>query len=68
MWASIPAALSLDMSSWIEFPVVLAMKDSDGYYWLLGRADEVMKVSGHRIGTIEIEDALVSFKEIAELT
>ena len=43
-----------------------AMKDSDGYYWLLGRADEVMKVSGHRIGTIEIEDALVSFPEIAE--
>jgi acetyl-CoA synthetase len=43
-----------------------AMKDSDGYYWLLGRADEVMKVSGHRIGTIEIEDALVSFKEVAE--
>ncbi|MHB1707946.1 MAG: acetate--CoA ligase [Thermoplasmataceae archaeon] len=43
-----------------------AMKDSDGYFWLLGRADEVMKVSGHRIGTIEIEDALVSFPEIAE--
>ncbi|QRF75868.1 Acetyl-coenzyme A synthetase [Thermoplasmatales archaeon] len=43
-----------------------AMKDSDGYYWLLGRSDEVMKVSGHRIGTIEIEDALVSFPEIAE--
>jgi acetyl-CoA synthetase len=43
-----------------------AMKDSDGYYWLLGRSDEVIKVSGHRIGTIEIEDALVSFQEIAE--
>ena len=43
-----------------------SLKDSDGYYWLLGRADEVLKVSGHRIGTIEIEDALVSFKEVAE--
>ncbi|MCL4322929.1 MAG: acetate--CoA ligase [Candidatus Thermoplasmatota archaeon] len=43
-----------------------AMRDSDGYYWLLGRADEVIKVSGHRIGTIEIEDALVSMKEVAE--
>lgn len=43
-----------------------AVKDDDGYIWLLGRADEVLKVSGHRIGTIEIEDALVSMKEIAE--
>ena len=43
-----------------------SLKDADGYYWLLGRADEVMKVSGHRIGTIEIEDALVSFKEVVE--
>ncbi len=43
-----------------------AMKDRDGYYWLLGRSDEVIKVSGHRLGTIEIEDALVSFPEISE--
>ncbi|KJE50013.1 MULTISPECIES: acetate--CoA ligase [unclassified Acidiplasma] len=43
-----------------------AIRDSDGYYWLLGRSDEVLKVSGHRIGTIEIEDELVSMKEIAE--
>ncbi len=43
-----------------------AMKDKDGYYWLLGRSDEVIKVSGHRLGTIEIEDALVSFPEISE--
>ena len=43
-----------------------AIKDKDGYYWLLGRADEVLKVSGHRIGTIEVEDGLVSMKEIAE--
>lgn len=43
-----------------------AVRDSDGYYWLLGRADEVLKVSGHRLGTIEIEDALVSSTEVAE--
>ncbi len=43
-----------------------AMKDEDGYFWLLGRADEVLKVSGHRIGTIEIEDALVGISNIAE--
>ncbi|WMT50846.1 MAG: acetate--CoA ligase [Ferroplasma sp.] len=43
-----------------------AIKDNEGYYWLLGRSDEVLKVSGHRIGTIEIEDGLVSMKEVAE--
>ena len=43
-----------------------AIKDREGYYWLLGRSDEVLKVSGHRIGTIEIEDGLVSMKEVAE--
>lgn len=43
-----------------------AVKDNEGYYWLLGRADEVLKVSGHRLGTIEIEDALISSREVAE--
>ncbi len=43
-----------------------AMKDKDGYFWLLGRSDEVIKVSGHRIGTIEIEDALVASGEVSE--
>ncbi|HLH86469.1 MAG TPA: acetate--CoA ligase [Thermoplasmataceae archaeon] len=43
-----------------------AIKDNDGYYWLLGRADEVLNVAGHRLGTIEIEDVLVSSKEVAE--
>ncbi|HYW00775.1 MAG TPA: acetate--CoA ligase, partial [Candidatus Acidoferrum sp.] len=36
-----------------------AMKDNDGYFWLLGRADEVLKVAGHRIGTVELEDSLI---------
>lgn len=43
-----------------------AILDEHGYYWLLGRADEVLKVSGHRIGTIEIEDALVASEGITE--
>ncbi len=43
-----------------------AIKDKDGYYWLLGRADEVMNISGHRLGTIEIEDALIASNEVAE--
>ena len=42
------------------------VKDSDGYYWLLGRADEVLNVSGHRLGTIEVEDALITSQEVAE--
>ncbi len=43
-----------------------AIRDKDGFYWLLGRSDEVLKVSGHRIGTIEIEDALLSTGIVAE--
>ena len=43
-----------------------AMKDSDGYFWLLGRADEVLKIAGHRIGTIEIEDTLIMHQSVAE--
>lgn len=43
-----------------------AIRDSDGYYWLLGRADEVLKVSGHRLGTVEIEDALISYDGVVE--
>ena len=43
-----------------------AMKDEEGYFWLLGRADEVLKVAGHRIGTAEIESAVVSTPFAAE--
>jgi acetyl-CoA synthetase len=42
------------------------MRDEDGYFWLLGRADEVLKVAGHRIGTAELEDAAVSHPAVAE--
>ncbi|MGF3522809.1 MAG: acetate--CoA ligase [Candidatus Bathyarchaeia archaeon] len=43
-----------------------AIKDPDGYFWLLGRADEVLKVAGHRIGTVELESALVSHPAVSE--
>lgn len=43
-----------------------ARRDEDGYYWILGRLDDVIKVSGHRIGTMEIESAIVSHPKVAE--
>ncbi|MBI2869508.1 MAG: acetate--CoA ligase [Chloroflexi bacterium] len=43
-----------------------ARRDEDGYYWLMGRIDDVIKVSAHRIGTAEVESALVSHKSVAE--
>lgn len=43
-----------------------ARKDEDGYIWLMGRIDDVIKVSGHRIGTAEVESALVSHPAVAE--
>jgi len=43
-----------------------ARRDADGYYWLMGRVDDVINVSGHRLGTMEIESALVSHPKVAE--
>jgi acetyl-CoA synthetase len=43
-----------------------ARRDPDGYYWIIGRTDDVIKVSGHRLGTAEIESALVSHPAVAE--
>ncbi|MBI4052289.1 MAG: acetate--CoA ligase [Elusimicrobia bacterium] len=43
-----------------------ARKDKDGYFWIMGRIDDVIKVSGHRLGTAEIESALVSYPQVAE--
>jgi acetyl-coenzyme A synthetase (EC 6.2.1.1) len=43
-----------------------ARRDEDGYYWLMGRIDDVINVSGHRIGTAEVESALVSHSKVAE--
>ena len=56
---------------WKKFPGVYltgdgARKDADGDYWIMGRIDDVVNVSGHRLGTAEIESALVSHKNVAE--
>jgi acetyl-CoA synthetase len=55
----------------VKFPGVYttgdgARIDEDGYYWLLGRIDDVINVSGHRVGTAEVESALVSHAKVAE--
>lgn len=56
---------------WSEIPGVYfagdgARKDADGYYWIMGRVDDVINVSGHRLGTMEIESALVSHPSVVE--
>ena len=43
-----------------------ARRDADGYYWITGRVDDVLNVSGHRMGTAEVESALVSHEKVAE--
>ncbi|TLY99067.1 MAG: acetate--CoA ligase, partial [Gammaproteobacteria bacterium] len=43
-----------------------AHRDADGYFWIMGRIDDVLKVSGHRLGTMEIESALVAHPRVAE--
>ncbi len=48
------------------YPGDYAIKDKDGYIWMLGRADDVLKVAGHRLGTAEIESGFVSHKSVAE--
>jgi acetyl-CoA synthetase len=56
---------------WSKFPGMYfagdgAKRDEEGYFWLLGRVDDVMNVAGHRISTIEVESALVDYKKVAE--
>jgi acetyl-CoA synthetase len=55
-------------SKWdgIYFPGDGAKRDPDGYYWVLGRVDDVLNVAGHRIGTMEVESALVDHPGVAE--
>ena len=48
------------------YPGDYAIKDQDGYFWILGRADDVLKVAGHRIGTAELESSIVSHNDVAE--
>jgi acetyl-CoA synthetase len=55
-------------SKWPElyFPGDGAKRDEDGYFWILGRVDDVLNVAGHRIGTMEVESALVDHPSVAE--
>ena len=50
----------------LYFPGDGAKRDDDGYYWILGRVDDVLNVAGHRIGTMEVESALVEHPAVAE--
>ena len=50
----------------IYFPGDGARVDEDGYFWIMGRVDDVLNVAGHRIGTMEVESALVSHEAVAE--
>ena len=50
----------------VYFPGDGAKRDGDGYFWILGRVDDVLNVAGHRIGTMEVESALVDHDAVAE--
>jgi len=56
---------------WRQYPGIYftgdgAWKDKDGYFWIMGRVDDVLNISGHRIGTMEVESALVDHHSVAE--
>ena len=56
---------------WKRFPGIYftgdgARRDADGYFWIMGRVDDVINVAGHRLGTMEVESALVSHAKVAE--
>jgi acetyl-CoA synthetase len=60
-----------EQAYWVEIPGSYftgdgARRDSDGCYWLMGRVDDVLNVSGHRLGTMEVESALVAHPKVAE--
>ena len=56
-WSRIPG---------MYFPADGARRDEDGYFWIMGRVDDVINVAGHRLGTMEVESALVSHPAVAE--
>jgi acetyl-CoA synthetase len=75
-WPGMPLTIHKDPERyrqvyWSRFPGWFyagdyAVRDNDGYFWILGRADEVIKVAGHRLGTYELESALVHHSAVAE--
>ncbi|HEX7879481.1 MAG TPA: AMP-binding protein, partial [Candidatus Eisenbacteria bacterium] len=68
IWGDNERYKQTDWSKWqdLYFPGDGAKRDADGYFWVLGRVDDVMNVAGHRIGTMEVESALVDHPAVAE--
>jgi len=71
IWGDDARYLETYFSKWpgrpdLYFPGDGAKKDDDGFYWILGRVDDVLNVAGHRIGTMEVESALVEHPSVAE--
>jgi acetyl-CoA synthetase len=69
IWGDDERYRSVYWSKWkkdIYFPGDGAKRDEDGYFWILGRVDDVLNVAGHRIGTMEVESALVDHSAVAE--
>ncbi|GKZ15349.1 acetate--CoA ligase [Haladaptatus sp. T7] len=65
-WREYSDTDSDDMEDWVYFPEDGAKIDDDGYITVLGRVDDVINVSGHRLGTMEIESAIVGVEGVAE--
>ncbi|WP_158055384.1 acetate--CoA ligase [Halorussus halophilus] len=65
-WREYSDTDSDDMEDWVYFPEDGAKIDDDGYITVLGRVDDVLNVSGHRLGTMEIESAIVGVEGVAE--
>ncbi|PSQ49297.1 acetate--CoA ligase [Halobacteriales archaeon SW_6_65_15] len=65
-WAEYSDTESDDMDDWVYFPEDGAKIDDNGYITVLGRVDDVLNVSGHRLGTMEIESAIVGVEGVAE--
>jgi acetyl-CoA synthetase len=65
-WAEYSDTDSDDSDDWVYFPEDGAKIDDDGYITVLGRVDDVINVSGHRLGTMEIESAIVGVEGVAE--
>ncbi|HZF67528.1 MAG TPA: acetyl-coenzyme A synthetase, partial [Gemmatirosa sp.] len=71
IWGDDPRYADTYFSKWPGRPDLYfagdgAKRDEDGFYWILGRVDDVLNVAGHRIGTMEVESALVDHPSVAE--
>jgi len=71
IWGDPDRYVQTYFSKWADrpdlyFPGDGAKRDEDGYFWILGRVDDVLNVAGHRIGTMEVESALVDHPSVAE--